>query len=146
VWLTRHVHATAIVAVAVAAVGGVFVFARPQYRPDQWSKTLDMTQRRHVTVQRVRAAFADEGIRLDHGGPMLRSAPGTWAVMLSAVPAPVDTRHVQVFVFGAKAKVGWGEPEPGYEALFANVAVEYDGPSKEILGRIKAAVAELRNS
>lgn len=143
-FVARHAFASALVAVSLAVVAALFVFARPQYAPEHPSTNLDMAHRAHYTVQQVRAAFAHHGIRLDHGGPMM-GANGAWLVMLSAVPAPVDTNHLQVSVFGPKAKVGWSETGSGYETLFGNVAVSYDGPSDDVLRRAKAAVAELRS-
>ena len=143
-FLARHAVAASIVLVALAALASVFVFARPRYVPEQQTKTLDMTKRDHLTVQQVHAAFKVHGIRLDYGGRLFGGAHGSWLVSLAAVPAPVDSTHVQVSVFGPKAKVGWSEPHSGYEALFDNVAVTYDGTSDDVLRRAKAAVAELR--
>jgi hypothetical protein len=146
VFLARHVVAVSIVVVALAVTASVFVFARPHYVPQYQSTTLDIAKRHpRLTVQRVRAAFRAHGIRLDHGGPLLpNESAGAWFVMLAAVPAPVDITHLQVDVFGPRAKVGWTETHPRYEALFGNVAVTYDGSSDDVVARAKAAVADLR--
>jgi hypothetical protein len=145
VLLARHAVVTSIVVVALVVTASVFVFARPRYVPEHQSKTLDMTKRHHVTVQQVQRAFRAQGIHLDYGGRLYEGAPGTWLVSLAAVPAPVDSTNVQVSVFGPKSKVGWGETHSGYEALFDNVGVTYDGSSDDVLRRAKAAVADLRN-
>jgi hypothetical protein len=145
-FLARHAFAASIVVVALAATAAIFAFARPRYVPEHQSQTLDMTKRHHLTVQQVRAAFRAYGIRLDYGGPLFEGAGGSWLVTLAAVRPPVDSTHVQVSVFGPKSKVGWGESNSRYEALFDNVAVTYDGSSDDVLRRAKAAVADLRST
>jgi hypothetical protein len=144
VFVARHAIATALVVVALAVVAGVFLFARPQYVPEHQTKNIDVSRGPLHTVQQVRAAFARQAIHLDHGGPLPDGADGGWFVALSTIPAPVDVTHLQVYVFGPKAKGGWGETHARLEALFGNVAVTYDGTSDDVLRRAKAAVAELR--
>ena len=142
-WVTRHALASAIVVVAATLVTGVFVFARPQYRPENPTTSIDMSRRHDLlNVQQVRAAFAAHGIRLDHSFRMRSDARGTWAVELFAVPAPVDVTHVVVSVFGPRAKVGWSKQD-GYDTIFRNVGVTYGGKSADVLARTKAAVADL---
>ena len=143
--VARHPVGVAIVTVALALTAAVFVFARPQYHDPNRGPTFDMRGRHDLlTVQQVRTAFAAQGIRLDHGGPMCCGSGGGWVAMLSAIPAPVSTAHVQVFVVGPAARGSFGAKQPGYDARFRNVVVQYDGPSSDVLRRARAAVADLK--
>jgi hypothetical protein len=66
-WVSRHVIAVAAVLVAVAAMGGVFAFARPTYHPYVMpSPPGDGLSYTEVTYTRADAvhAFAAEGIHL----------------------------------------------------------------------------------
>ena len=141
--VARHLLAASIVLAAVVITGTVFVFARPQYRPAVTTKNYDMATRPHYTVRQVRAAFAAHGIDLryqhllpgDHGASM-------WA--LSAVPATeADTSHLNVSVFGPRAKVGWAITHQRLETIRGNVGATYDGSNDDVLRRAKAAVAAL---
>lgn len=137
----RHLLATTMVVAAFAIVAAVFVFARPQYRPYE-TKNYDMATRPHYTVREVREAFAAHGVDLRYQS-LLPGANGAWMVSLAAVPFPVDVSHLNVSVFGPRAKIGWNTSHQRLEAIRGNVAVTYDGRSGDVVRRAKAAIASL---
>jgi hypothetical protein len=144
VFVARHPLGVLIVAAALAATAAVFVFARPQYRPDVTVRNYDMSTRTHYTVREVREAFAAHGIDLRYSR-LLPGERGTWVMNLSAVPAIAsDTSHVNVSVFGPRTKLGWGITHERLETVRGNVAATYDGDNDDVLRRAKDAIGELR--
>jgi len=137
-WVARHAVASAAVAVALAIVAGVFVFARPQYRPDLRTTNYDMTSRTHYTVQQARAAFASQGFRFPRRTVMTSDAPGAYMWSLSS------NSGVDVSVFGPRAKVGWGrQPHDPLNEIVGNVGVTYYGSDRGVINRAKAAIRAL---
>ncbi|MFL5955540.1 MAG: hypothetical protein ACJ76I_15685 [Gaiellaceae bacterium] len=142
--VARHPVSVLIVAAALAIAAAVFVFARPQYRPEVTVRNYDMSTRARYTVREVREAFAAHGIDLRYSR-LLPGDRGAWVRNLSAVPAiESDTSHVNVSVFGPRTKLGWGITHERLETITGNVAVTYDGGNDDVLRRAKAAVADLR--
>jgi hypothetical protein len=145
VLVARHPLVVLIVAVAVAITAAVFVFARPQYRPEVTVRNYDMSTRTHFTVRQVREAFAAHGIDLRYSRLLRGEVRGTWVMNLSAVPAiESDTSHLNVSVFGPRTKLGWGLTHQRLETITGNVTATYDGGDDSVLRRAKAAVADLR--
>jgi hypothetical protein len=79
--ITRHVVAVAVVLFAVLAMGCVFVFARPTYKPYVMPPPPDAgLPYTHVSYSAADAkrAFAAAGIKIEnHGPPATRSYPMT---------------------------------------------------------------------
>jgi hypothetical protein len=63
-WLTRHVLSLGVLVFALAIVGTVFTFARPEYRPTSYTTTVDMAHQDHYTVAQVEQAFDAHAIPL----------------------------------------------------------------------------------
>ena len=51
-WLTRHVLSLGVLVFALAIVGTVFTFARPEYRPTSYTTTVDMAHQDHTRSRR----------------------------------------------------------------------------------------------
>ena len=119
-------------------VAGVFVFARPQYRPEMRSRNYDMTHRTHYTVQQVRAAFAAHGFRFVRSTVMTSDTPGTYLWSLSS------NAGVDVAVFGPHAKVGWGRQKTDtLNTIVGNAGVTYYGKDRAVVDRAEAAIHDL---
>ena len=145
-WLIRHSISVSVVAVALVVVGAVFTFARPGYHPTSSTTTVYMTSQDHYTVEQVERAFASHAIRLGemshdgntkHGliilGPARRGKPAPSAFTVT--------------LFGTESKVMFGPDNAmTYNERFGNVDVSYGypNPDEALLGRIKAAVTDLR--
>jgi membrane-bound lytic murein transglycosylase B len=144
-WLTRHVLSLGVLVFALAIVGTVFTFARPEYRPVSNTTTVDMARQHQYTVAQIERAFA------------------THAIPLAVINRNGDAKHGAVFLarprrgplaptflvtrFGPEAKVMFGPASTTtYEERFGNVDVSYGmpHPNAALLARIKAAVADLR--
>jgi hypothetical protein len=80
-WVSRHVVAVAVVLFAVVAMGGVFVFAHPTYKPYVMPPPPDAgLPYTHVSYSAADAkrAFAAVGIEIENHGPRAtRSYPMT---------------------------------------------------------------------
>jgi hypothetical protein len=145
--LLRHPVSLVIVLVAMATTMSVFVFARPQYRPQFENPPFDMTKEHVYSRAEVRGAFAQHGLRLryvtqigGHDGGVTTYATGK---------PPWDTKQFYVYYAGPKAQGSWGDPDIAkdggeYEQRFGNLLVHYGGSDEQMLARIEAAVDDLR--
>jgi hypothetical protein len=139
VYVARHALASALVVTSLTVVVGVFVFARPHYRPAVQVRNYDMATRKHFSVQRVLLAFGAQGIHLRYG---TRTVDGT-RFLFAVPPRRATTAHLNVTVYSPKTKLGWGLTGMRLETVVGNVSVTYDGTRDDVLRRAKAAVAEL---
>lgn len=143
-WLTRHVLALGILVFALAIVGTVFTFARPQYRPTSYYSTVDMAHEHAYTVAEVRHAFAAQQLAL---GVMSRVGTAKHGIVNLGPSTERRAPPFTVALFGAEANVSFGPPTAvGYEARLGNVDMLYGSPhpNAALLDRIKAAVADLQ--
>jgi hypothetical protein len=132
---------------AVAAMGAVFVFARPAYHPSSYYTMVDMKDQHHYTVAQVRQAFASHAVRL--AGAKWNGDPKHGLIVLSPALQGGRAPSVTVTLFGAESTVEFGpklEPGKAYESRFGNVSVLYGDPHPDqtLLARIEAAVADLQ--
>jgi hypothetical protein len=146
-WVSRHVVAVTVVLFAVAAMGGVFAFARPTYRPSSPYTLVNMKGQRHYTVAQVRQAFASHALRLAR-----TSRDGNAKHGMTFLSPALKGGHAPDFtatLFGTESTVSFGpnlDPAKGYESRFGNVSVLYGDPhpNQALLARIKAAVSDLQ--
>jgi hypothetical protein len=144
-WLVRHVLSLGVLVFALAIVGFVFTFARPQYRPASSTTTVDMAREHHYPVAQVERAFAAQRIQLvvvTRGDASTRGS----AILVRPSRKNVGTAFT-VTVYSAEAKVMFGPlATKTYEARLGNVDVSYGypHPNAAMLSRIKAAVADLQ--
>ena len=146
-WVSRHVASVAVVLFAVAALGAVFVFARPAYHPSSPYTTVNMRDQRHYTVAQVRQAFAAHALWLPRTSANGNANRGL--TVLSPTLRGGLAPQYTVTLFGTEATVSFGpklEPQQGYESRFGNAAVLYGDPHPDhtLLARIEAAVADLQ--
>jgi hypothetical protein len=125
----------------------VFVFARPQYRPEFENKMFDMSKEHVYSRAEVLDAFAKHGLVLRNRSQLGTREGGmtTYAI----APRPGDTKGFYVYYAGPKAKGSWGDPDIAhdageYEQRFGNLLVHYGGSNEWLLERIEAAVDDLR--
>jgi hypothetical protein len=139
----RYPTSTSILLVGVAAVAGLFLFARPEYHPLYESETIDMSQRYNHTAVAVRAAFAREGIQLTEGTATGGGVSGIRRLVTGRSPGAETSPYV--YVAGPNAKVSWGSKfPPAYEERFDNLLVHYGGTDAHVLAKVKAAASALR--
>lgn len=140
-WVIRHILAVATVAVALAVVGAVFVFARPAYHPPYRSYMVNMDSQTAYSVAAVERAFATEGIRL-----YVRSTIAETTYLADAMNIHEDdgllvTRfrpHGTVNFNASKLATGW------YEKRLGNVVVDFTGHNLSLGQRAAAALAALK--
>lgn len=144
-WLTRHVLALGVIVFALAIVGTVFTFARPEYRPTSYTTTVDMAHQDHYTVAQVEQVFGAHSIRL-----AVMNHTGNARHGLIFLARPRRGRLAPTFLvtlFGTKDKVSFGPASTTtYDERFGNADVGYGNPhpNAALLARIKAAVADLQ--
>jgi hypothetical protein len=144
-WLTRHVLSLCVIVFALAVVGAVFTFAKPQYRPTSYTTTVDMARQHHYTVAQVAQVFGAHAIRLE-----VMNHTGNAKNGLIFLARPRRGRLAPTFLvtlFGTAAKVSFGPASTTtYDERFGNVDVSYGvpHPNPAFLARIKAAVADLQ--
>ena len=127
------------VALAALLAGAIaFAVARPEYDTQRGSTRIDFSAEHYYSPSTVRAVFATRRIKLYAGE---QPAPGTFT--LSGDPRFfADALQVQV---GPQTGTGsWGPKREPYDERFGNVLVTYGGHDEQLLGRIKAAVNDLR--
>ena len=140
--LVRYPVSVAIVLVAVLATMGVFLFARPQYRPAE-QKTIDMSARHHYSSVEVQRVFAAHGLPLTYARHMGKG--DSYLLMLFETPVPNPTSQLYVDLAGPAAKVSWGpEDKISWEQRSANLLIHYGGANERMLAQVKAAASELR--
>jgi hypothetical protein len=140
--LLRYPVSLAIVLVAVLATMGVFLFARPQYRPVE-QKTIDMSTRHHYSGVEVRRVFAAHGLPLTYARHMGKG--DSYLLMLFETPVPDSTTQLYVSLAGPATKVSWGpKDETSWEQRSANLLIHYGGANERMLAQVKAAASELR--
>jgi hypothetical protein len=144
-WLTRHVLSLGVLVFALAIVGTMFTFARPEYRPTSYTTTVDMAHQDHYTVAQVEQAFDAHAIPLavmNHNGDAKHGA-----VFLARPRRGRLAPTFLVTLFGPEAKVMFGPASTtAYDERFGNVDVSYGNPhpNAALLARIKAAVSDLQ--
>jgi hypothetical protein len=140
---TRHLVS---LAVALAAVAAVVVFAHPQLASDltiePGTEMVDLAEKDFISPAAVRAAFAAEGLPLPYttaiGSPPL--------VTLSNSARGTATAGKLFVLVGARTgRVGFGAKFTEYDERFENVMVTYGGGDEAMLTQIRAAVETLRN-
>jgi hypothetical protein len=134
----RHPLTLLVVLVALLATAGVFLFARPEYRPDYESEMIDFSKQHYYSPSSVRQAFAGEGIRLGE-----TSRVGGM-IILSTTPDPLTADALNVVVGPRTGRGSYGPELESYDERFGNVLVTYGGDNERLLGRVKAAVDALR--
>lgn len=146
--LVRHPISLVVVLVAIATTIAVFVFARPQYRPELESKMFDMSNEHVYSRAEVRQAFAGQGLRFTYVD-QIGNNRATGITTFATKAPPWDTQQFYVYYAGPKAKGSWGDPDIAhhageYEERFGNLLVHYGGSDEQLLARIEAAVDDLR--
>jgi hypothetical protein len=134
----RHPLTLLVVLVALVATAGVFVFARPEYRPEYESELIDFSKVTYYSPATVRQAFAEEGIRLREAsrvGGML---------ILSNTPGHLTSDALNVVVGPRSGTGSYGPELERYDERFGNVLVTYGGSDEHLVERVDAAVDELR--
>jgi hypothetical protein len=140
--LLRYPVSLAVVLVALLATIGVFIFARPQYKPAE-QKTIDMSTRHHYTSAEVQRAFAAHGLPLTYARHEGKGE--NYFLMLFETPVPNPTTQLYVYLAGPATKVSWGpEDKTSWEQRSANLEIHYGGANERMLAQVKAAAAELR--
>jgi len=134
----RHPLTLLVVLVAVAGTAGVFVFARPEYRPEHESEMIDFSKVEYFSPATVRQAFAARGIRL-------REVSSFYGMhVLSDTPGQLTADALNVVVGPRTGTHSYGPELEPYDERFGNVLVTYSGTDEELLGNIDAAVDALR--
>jgi hypothetical protein len=134
----RHPLTLLVVLAALLATAGVFVFARPEYRPDYESEMIDFSKQHYYSPSAVRHAFAAEGIRLrevNHIGGM---------IVLSNTPGHFTADALNVVVGPRTGSGSYGPKLEPYDVRFGNVLVAYGGTDERLLDRVETAVSTLR--
>ena len=134
----RHPVPVFVALAALVATAIVFAVARPEYDSHRGSTMIDFSAEHYYSPSTVREVFAARRIKLYTGE---QPAPGTFA--LSGDPRFfADALKVQV---GPRTGTGsWGPKLEPYEERFGNLLVTYGGHDEQLLGRIRAAVSDLR--
>ena len=135
--LRRHGVAVVVVAAAVCAVGAVFAFARPAYRPPK-TVIVHMAGERHFSVAQIRRVFAAHRISLVQRSTLRgtiffgRRSPGDDGFTLT--------------LYAPQSTVGLGGSDDSgvYERRIGNVDVFYGGRDRGFAERVAAAVEALR--
>ena len=141
-WLSRHLIAVAIVALAAASVGAVFAFARPTYHPVT-DKKVEMQGQRHYSLVEVRRAFKAQGIVFGHAWHS-GSAQRGLTVLGDVRPGTRDDAFT-VTLFGPDSTVWFGPAATqSYQAHLGNLVVFYGSTNQAFLAKVKAAVADLK--
>ena len=134
----RHPLSFLVVLVAILATAGVFVFARPEYRPQYESEMIDFSKQHYYSPASVRQAFAAEGIHLREASRF------AGMLILSNTPRHLTADALTVVV-GPRAGTGSYGPElEPYDERFGNVLVTYGGKNERLLERVENAVDTLR--
>jgi hypothetical protein len=142
VGVLRYPVSLALVLVALLATIGVFVFARPQYRPAE-QHTVDMATRHHYTSADVQRVFAAHGLPLTYANHMGKGQ--SYLLTLSETPRPWATSQLYVYLAGPADKVSWGPADTtSWEQRSANLLIHYGGANTRMLAQVKAAASELR--
>jgi hypothetical protein len=140
--LLRYPVSLAVVLVALLATIGVFLFARPQYKPAE-QKTIDMSTRHHYTSAEVQRVFAAHGLPLTYAHHMGKGE--SYFLHLSEDRGPNPTTQLSVYLAGPATKVSWGpKDETSWEQRSANLEIHYGGANERMLAQVKAAASELR--
>jgi hypothetical protein len=134
----RHPLTLLVVLVALLTGAGVFVFARPEYRPDYESELIDFSKQHYYSPASVRKAFASEGIRLREASRV------GGMIILSTTPDHLTADALNVVIGPRTGKGSYGPELETYDERFGNVLVTYGGGNKGLLDRVKAAVDVLR--
>ena len=132
----RHSVSILIVVAAAAATAGVFVVATPEHPRDE-SEMIDFSERDYYSTERVRAAFTAHGIELH-----ATAGPNGFTIFNRRGEVQADA--LQVLVAPRHGRGSWGPKLEHYAVRFGNVLVTFGERDDELLGRIKAAVEELR--
>ena len=135
---SRHPIPVFVAIAALVATAIVFAVARPEYDSRRGSTMIDFSTEHYYSPGTVRAVFASRRIKLYAGE---QPAPGTFT--LSGDPRFfADALQVQV---GPRTGTGsWGPKLEPYDERFGNLLVTYGGHDEQLLGRIRAAVNDLR--
>jgi hypothetical protein len=140
--LLRYPVSIAIVLVALLATIGVFIFARPQYKPAE-QKTIDMSTRHHYSSAEVQRVFAAHGLPLTYARHQGKG--DSYFLMLFETPVPNPTTQLYVYLAGPATKVSWGPKDvTSWEQRSANLEIHYGGANERMLAQVKAAASELR--
>ena len=134
----RHPLTLLVVLVALLTAAGVFVFARPEYQPEDESELIDFSKQHYYSPSSVRQAFATEGIRLREASRV----GGT--IILSTSPDRLTADALNVVVGPRTGRGSYGPRLESYDERFGNVLVTYGGEEERVLDRVKAAVDVLR--
>jgi hypothetical protein len=134
----RHPLTLLVVLVALLTAAGVFVFARPEYRPEDESELIDFSKQRYYSPSSVRRAFATEGIRLREASRV------GGMIILSTTPDRLTADALNVVVGPRTGRGSYGPELESYDERFGNVLVTYGGEDERVLDRVKAAVDVLR--
>ena len=138
----RYPVSLAIVFVALLATIGVFIFARPQYKPAE-QHMIDMATRHHYTSAEVQRVFAAHGLPLTHARHMGKGQ--SYSLMLFETPGIQTTTQLVVYLEGPATKVSWGpKDKSSWEQRSANLMIRYGGANERMLAQVKAAASELR--
>jgi hypothetical protein len=133
----RHPLTLLVVLVALLTGAGVFVFARPEYQPDE-SEMIDFSKQHYYSPSSVRQAFATEGIRLREASRV------GGMIILSTTPDRLTADALNVVVGPRTGKGSYGPELETYDERFGNVLVTYGGGDRQLLRRVKSAVDVLR--
>ena len=134
----RHPLTLLVVLVALLTAAGVFVFARPEYQPEDESELIDFSKQHYYSPSSVRQAFATEGIRLREASRV------GGMIILSTSPDRLTADALNVVVGPRTGRGSYGPRLESYDERFGNVLVTYGGEEERVLDRVKAAVDVLR--
>jgi len=138
----RYPVSLAVVFAALLATMGVFIFARPQYKPAE-QHVIDMSTRHHYTSAEVQRVFAAHGLPLTYARHMGKGE--SYLLMLFETPVPNPTTQLYVDLAGPASKVSWGPKDTtSWEQRSANLEIHYGGANERMLAQVKAAASELR--
>ena len=137
-FVARHVAAILIVLAGCLAALGVFAFARPQSHPLYESKMIDFSKQYHYSPSIVRRAFLARSVKLYAG-----DSPDVGMATFSSDPT-FHAAALQVMVGPRTGTGSFGPKLESYDERFGNVMVTYGGHDEQVIGRIKAAVNDLR--
>ena len=134
----RHPVPVLVALAALLAAAVVFAVVRPEYEGQYDSGMIDFSTQHYYAPSTVRGVFASRRIKLFAGE---QPAPG--AFTLSGDPRFfADALQVQV---GPRTGTGsWGPKLEPYDVRFGNLLVTYGGHDEQLLGRVRAAVNDLR--
>jgi hypothetical protein len=136
---TRHPVSLTIVVAAAAATAAVFTFARPQLESAPGTEMVNLAEKDYISPYAVRAAFAAEDLALQY-----TTRFGSFLILHSD-PPPQTAEKLSVVVGARTGRVSFGAKYNAYDERFENVMVSYGGSNEALRGRIKLAVATLKD-